>query len=392
MPPSPLAALLDPFSEALFFRDHWGRQPLVVPARDRARFDGLFGLREAEEYLFVARPPAGDLRLVKKGEWPPFDMVKGLFAASAQHYDLQAIYDGLSAGYTVIMNGVQFRWSSLRALTAGLEDQLLANVQANAYLTGANGQGFPRHFDDHQVFVLQTHGAKHWQVYAPAAPGADPALLFETVLRQGDLLYIPMGFPHSATTSADYSLHVTLGIYQLTWHELARQSLDRFARQDPWWSEAVPLARNGAAGALDVDRLLARLQAAFGSLDGLTPVVDTYARGLTAGIRRRNPGAGRYLESLATIDALDADTEVERRAGASAVVVDRGETVAIEFMGTAMRAPARAAAALRFIATAPRFRVRDIDATLTDDSKVVLVRRLIRDGLLQLAASGARDR
>ena len=58
----------------------------------------------------------------------------------------------------------------------------------------------------------------------------------------------------------------------------------------------------------------------------------------------------------------------------------------LHFMGETITAPLKAADALRYIADHQRFRVGEIDAVLTDESKITLVRRLVREGLLQIAA------
>ena len=101
------------------------------------------------------------------------------------------------------------------------------------------------------VFVLQTQGRKRWRVYRPPPPArlprADPfargkgadelstfeldAPLIDVVLRPGQLLYVPAGFPHTTDTEfvtsdegnsgdgeeREASLHMTLGVDSLIW-------------------------------------------------------------------------------------------------------------------------------------------------------------------------------
>ncbi|PFH36361.1 histone lysine demethylase JmjC NO66 [Besnoitia besnoiti] len=77
------------------------------------------------------------------------------------------------------------------------------------------------------VFLLQLWGCKKWKVYAPPQelPLSDEMLgkrepfpqdpgepLMELVLREGDVLYIPRGFPHAAETAAEPSLHLTITV------------------------------------------------------------------------------------------------------------------------------------------------------------------------------------
>jgi hypothetical protein len=196
---------------------------------------------------------------------------------------------------------------------------------------------------------------------------------------------MPKGFPHAAATSGDYSIHVTVGIFPLTWHELARQTLDRLAQRDPRWADAVPLPELGGATAPAASDLAARLQEGVLSLQDLTRVIDGYRTGLSTTARRKNPAPGGYLQSVTSAEDLDAASEIERRAGVGCAVTTDAVSASIHFMGETIRTPAKAAGALRYIATHPRFRVGEIDDVLNDESKLVLVRRLIREGLLQSA-------
>ncbi|KAH8065383.1 histone demethylase [Aureococcus anophagefferens] len=117
----------------------------------------------------------------------------------------------------------------VHALCRCLEDEFGSTVGANSYLTpGGAAQGFAAHWDDVDVFVLQTEGSKTWQIFAPDADDLklprvssqdfdDEALdaLYgtlraEVTLDPGDVLYLPRGFVHRAATGAAPSLHVTL--------------------------------------------------------------------------------------------------------------------------------------------------------------------------------------
>ena len=374
-----LEAILDGFDEGLFFREHWGRKPLLLQDRDPGRFDGLFGLRDLETYLFIARPPAGDVQLVKQGQWPPLSTVNGLFSPAT--YDVQALYNGLATGYTIVLNAAHMRWPAARRLVLDLEDRLVATLQTNIYVTGPNAQGFAVHSDDHDVLVLQTHGTKHWNIFdKPAGP-----MLHDVTLKPGDVLYMPKGFPHAGATTDQLSIHVTVGIFPLTWLDLARQTIERAALRDPSWSEPVPLPWLGAPAAPAVADLRARLDAAFDGLDDLSSVIEGYRQGVDLTARRKNPPPSGYLESLTRVDAVTPSTVIAHRPGVGCAVSADQDSATIHFTGESMRVPAKAAAALRYIAGHRRFRVVDIDATLSDESKLVLVRRLIREGLLQIA-------
>ncbi|KAG8466389.1 hypothetical protein KFE25_002145 [Diacronema lutheri] len=136
-----------------------------------------------------------------------------------------------------------------------------------AYLTPAGGsQGFPPHFDDVEVFVLQLEGAKRWRLYTrpndAAAPGACVTTEFapdalgeptaELELRPGDVLYLPRGVVHQAVSLDDsHSLHLTVSTYQRhRWRDVlahvlspaALRALDALdgARAGGWVHAGVP--------------------------------------------------------------------------------------------------------------------------------------------------------
>lgn len=108
-----------------------------------------------------------------------------------------------------------------------LQEMFGCFVGANTYLTPRGSAGFAPHWDEIDAFLLQLEGKKYWKVYAPDSldnelprepsgnftdddmKGRKPT--FEGWIEAGDLLYIPRGFIHQATTSEDiHSLHITI--------------------------------------------------------------------------------------------------------------------------------------------------------------------------------------
>ena len=137
-------------------------------------------------------------------------------------------------GYTVALRGLEFCYQSIAAIADTLALMFgQPSVGANLYLTPPNSQGLACHFDDHCVFVCQIFGSKQWTIFSPPSqllPRLYDSLLGSDIdctkagrreffLREGDVLYIPRGFPHEAYTSSavsddspGFSLHLTLSI------------------------------------------------------------------------------------------------------------------------------------------------------------------------------------
>jgi hypothetical protein len=196
-------------------------------------------------------------------------------------------------------------------------------------------------------------------------------------------MYLPAGTPHAARTQETASLHVTVGINQLTYRELLRRIADE-ALADPTFDERLP------AGYLDDPGLLAAgLSAGLRVLaDGLAdldvPVLaeQQATRFLST---RSSHLRGAVVDSV-TVGAVDDDTLLERRPGAVCVVrrprAD-GERVTLLLGDRRLFLPGWLTDVLEHIATLDALRPRDLTGRLDPQSRLVLVRRLIREGLLR---------
>jgi ribosomal protein L16 Arg81 hydroxylase len=82
------------------------------------------------------------------------------------------VYEHFYAGATIVLQSLHRFWPPLARLSRDLELALTHPVQVNAYVTPPASRGLGVHHDTHDVFVLQVHGRKHWDVHAPTAgPG-----------------------------------------------------------------------------------------------------------------------------------------------------------------------------------------------------------------------------
>ncbi len=132
--------------------------------------------------------------------------------------DARRVLQLFDDGATVVLQGLHRYWPPLRALVADLELELGHPCQANAYLTPPGSQGFAVHSDSHDVFVFQTHGHKQWEIHTDGR-------VDDVLLEPGLSMYLPTGTPHAARAQDAVSLHVTLGINQVTWRSLVEQTV-----------------------------------------------------------------------------------------------------------------------------------------------------------------------
>jgi bifunctional lysine-specific demethylase and histidyl-hydroxylase NO66 len=284
------------------------------------------------------------------------------------------------AGATIVLQALHVCWHPLAVFCRLLEEALGDAVQANAYYTPRGSQGFAVHHDTHDVLVLQVAGEKRWLLYEPLlelplkhqrytpALGEHGEPTHDVVLRPGDTLYLPRGWLHEARTSASDSLHLTIGLGAHSWLDAVKSALD--------------------AGE---DELAFRRRAGDGSVDGLVDVLAEQLQPEHVERRRRRrfldtrrPIRQDGLSQLRAVERLDDATLLERRETVIADLEEWSNGLVLVFEGKEVRFPAHASAELRacFETEAP-FQVTDLAGNLDSEGRLVLARRLVREGFLR---------
>ena len=293
--------------------------------------------------------------------------------------------DEFERGATIVVQALHLHHLPLAEFCRTLEAELRHPVQVNAYYTPRSAQGLPVHHDTHDVLCLQVAGEKRWLVYEPvlelplkdqrysAELGAPGEPVLDVTLQAGDTLYLPRGWLHEALTSDSDSLHLTVGINVYTWLDAVRSALEETARAEPGLRRAVGDDAELPEGLLALVRK---------RLD----------RESVAGRRRqrfvfsRRPIRADRFEQLRALRELDADTLVVRREGVIFTLERSADEVAVEFEGRSVVFPAHAGEALEAAASADEpFRPADLPGGLDDAGRLVLVRRLVREGFLRVS-------
>jgi bifunctional lysine-specific demethylase and histidyl-hydroxylase NO66 len=301
--------------------------------------------------------------------------------------DARKVIDLFEGGATVVLQGLHRYWPPLTRLVAELELALGHPCQANAYLTPPGSQGFAVHSDSHDVFVFQTHGAKLWEVHpAPQEALGESAEVREVLLEPGLCMYLPTGTPHAARAQDTVSLHVTIGINQVTWRTL----LDRAVAEA---MEQVGSAEHLPAGYLDdpallvdgLDERLSALREALATTD-VARLADEQTRSF---LEKRNAHLrGSLVDRMALAD-IAADTVLRRRPGKPCVLRPDGERLHLLLGDRRMSVPARITDAVERVRTLASFTPDDLG--LDTESGLVLCRRLVREGLLEVVPEEPRD-
>ena len=196
--------------------------------------------------------------------------------------------------------------------------------------------------------------------------------MLDVTLLAGDMLYLPRGWLHEAVTSDADSLHITIGVNVATWLDAFRAALDECA-------DDVDFRRAPEGSA---DQLVERLAARLGPQ-------DVSRRLRTKLVRTRRPVLDGQLSQLRALAALDVDTELERRQTVLFDLTLAGDgTVSLAFEGKTIGFPAHARDELEFAAAAEEpFRPADLPGRLDDEGRLVLCRRLVREGFLRILSA-----
>ncbi|KAA2215803.1 JmjC domain-containing protein [Maribacter flavus] len=155
-------------------------------------------------------------------------------------------------GGSLVFNNVHLFHPSINILKEIFNHSInCALTGVNAYITPRNNKGFNIHYDNHDVVIIQLEGSKLWKIYKPKEPlpleseipKSNPPredIIFDSEIKKGDVLYIPRGFPHEASSVKTNSHHITIGLRPIKWIDII-QSLISNLNSIPEVRKSVPL-------------------------------------------------------------------------------------------------------------------------------------------------------
>ncbi len=297
-----------------------------------------------------------------------------------------------AGGATVVLQALQFSDPEFAALSTNLALDLNHPIQVNAYLSPRAARGLDIHFDFHDVVVVQLDGAKRLRVWEPLPRSARPLKrgpaiaqptpgelgrpLIDRVLRNGDCLTVPRGFPHAAETVDEESAHLTIGVMALTWSRVLRDRIDQIG-------SGTALAERLSIGATDdagwlADRALKALA------DGLGTDELRYA--VAEDVWRRQPQTRMRPRRPPTLTAID---QVRVTPGPLMWVDSRpnvSQKQALALGDRRLRYPQACAGFVAAILQSDGpFAVADLDCSLDVASRVVVLQRLAVEGVVASA-------
>ena len=404
--------LFSPVAISEFFESYFDRKPLHVTNRATDIYRSLFSWRDAEQLLWrQAENTANFVQVFGVQDQPAQSRSSRGMLSGREHFDW--IYRQLREGYSARLTTIGRYWLPIARAERWLAEVVpgLRPPSTIAYLTPPQAQGLGDHFDTNDVFVLQIEGSKTWLVSDPVVElpllqhSAEPLAPVpvesrrEVTLHAGDMLYLPRGVIHAARTGDEASLHLTIGHNPLRWFDLLMVAAKMAEASDGDLQRSVRHLVKTEAGAAVRKEIEGLLQRHAGEGISLEDLVARTRKSLIVKMRTL-PGNGLLHPSEIE---LTSDSEVERAPGLPCLVEGDTDRASIIFPRHSRRSPARAhqpqtiagpgfiEPALRFVADANGpFRVGSLPGQMSDNSKVVLAKRLVRDGLLQVSSNANR--
>ncbi|MBY5775503.1 hypothetical protein HFN63_37005 [Rhizobium leguminosarum] len=145
-------------------------------------------------------------------------------------------------GGTFKLSQAEHWHKATRNLLKGLEGSFDGNLEAFVFLSPPGKTAMQAHTDGAHVLVLQIAGEKDWVVGRLTKTShsdstlhegtIDPNNRLEFTLRAGQVLYMPHGCPHFATSRTANSIHLAITIEEPTAIDLANTILANFMSTD----------------------------------------------------------------------------------------------------------------------------------------------------------------
>lgn len=379
-----------PVTPETFFAEHFETAPLRVARSDPGYYGDLLSFEDIDRVVTGMGLSVPEITVTRSaGDITPAD-----YAYESGFIDPVRVNQLFSDGATVILSGLHERLPNLANFCRALEAVFSSRVQTNIYMTQAQSQGFRAHYDDHDVVVLQIAGTKEWRFYdtpveLPLTTQAfDPGQVqvgAETerfLLQPGDMLYVPRGLAHDAVATGEPSLHITTGLMCRTWADVLVEAVNVMAHREPRLRRALPpgFANRG----YDFTQHQADFEAMLGLIAKDAPLgklMESFKQDFLTG---RVPRAHGQMAEMAKLKALTAESRVSARPHLIHDLTHFEEEglVRLVCQGAEIELPDFARETLSAAITAHDIRVADLPGDLDDAGKLVLVRRLVREGLM----------
>ncbi|WP_444942323.1 cupin domain-containing protein [Microbulbifer sp. ZKSA004] len=237
-----------------FYAEYWEKKPLYIKSDKPNYYKDILEESDIDEFLCGRFLHEGDIRVFKCESQAPFNTYSKPLPGLYSHRKVVQASKALGLyqdGYTLIFQNVNKYSKSFGSLVRSFEREAQFSARSNIYVTPPKNHGFGKHWDHMCSIILQLDGEKEWRVYEQEVTypnhilgpdqgkGKSSELIFTKVLKPGDLLYIPRGFPHAPQTNNCHSVHVNIAFKPIYVSELLNTFVHHATATEPLLSRGI---------------------------------------------------------------------------------------------------------------------------------------------------------
>ena len=391
--------LIHPITPDDFFQNYYEKRPLLIQRGNKDYYGSLLSLKAIDDYLSRQDIEYPGLRLVKDGEeLEGSTYLKDIPYGTAMFegiVDNDNMFKFFNEGATIVVQGLDRSNKELGAFCRNLSTEIPFTFQSNTYLTPQTSRGFSAHYDTHDVLCLQISGTKKWKLYdtpvelptkqqryqSSKIDSSKAQISLEVELLPGDLLYVPRGLVHSAETTETTSLHITLGLFPQKWNDYIKYLAGEL-HNTKLFRETLPL--NLKSASYDYETMIKKVSDLI--IQEFTPafLAKATSQYATEQVQKRKSSDSSRLLDIININQVDLDTIVYRRPDIVFEFTTSNGSSEVIFYNKSVKFPIAVNEALDFVLSSNEFAPKEIPNTLDDKGKLVLVKKLIKEGLLSL--------
>lgn len=153
-----------PISCAAFYGEHFEKQYFYAP---NVAESGIFTWNDLDDLIFTLDPERHeDVKVMLGGR-----LTGESYSSLCQDLDdvrhrivPKKLETVLRSGATMVINRMDRKNRKIASICQLISDLYRLNTVANGYLALGGGGAFGKHWDTHDVFVLQLFGRKRWRI------------------------------------------------------------------------------------------------------------------------------------------------------------------------------------------------------------------------------------
>ncbi|UFQ95908.1 cupin domain-containing protein [Pseudomonas wenzhouensis] len=384
-PDTPLQ-LLGGLTAREFLRDYWQKKPLLV----RQAIPDFESPISPDELAGLALEEEVESRLVIEHGKRPWELQRGPFNEDT--------FQGLpERDWTLLVQAVDQFVPEVAELLEDFKFLPKWRIDDLMISFAAPGGGVGPHFDNYDVFLLQAHGHRRWQIGqmcdadSPLLPHADLKILAEFeptdewVLAPGDMLYLPPCLAHCGTAEDDCMTY-SVGFRAPSAAEVLTHFTDflgQFLPDEERYSDA-DIQPSEDPNQIQRDAL-ERLKALLNEHMSDERLLMTWFGQFMTEPKYPELVAGIEIEEEDFLGALEDGAILIRNPSARMAWSEVGEDLVLFASGQSRLVSAHLRELLKLICSADALHVENLGAWLADDEGRTLLWELVKQGSLGFA-------